>query len=314
MATKASKTLTAKSSKKKTSKKKKGTDRKRQPICFTIMPFGGWFNDYYLNIYRPAIEAAGMKPHRADDLYRPSTIVNDIWAYTKQSKIVLADLTGKNPNVFYELGLAHALAKPAILVAESMDDVPFDLRSLRVIEYDKNDPDWGKTLQEKIENAVREVLNAPLQAVLPGFLDVKRSKEETTVSEHEKELLDLRQEIESIRADVRSRTPYERPDRPIASDEALELVKHYLGIGVPREVIVSRLAARGAPRGWVERRIDELNSPSELSVKREPIHRRASNKLKKQMGSPRAKSSKTTKTGAIKIPKSKSRRVRRRAS
>src|SRR5688500_9412198 len=110
--------------------------------CFTIMPFGGWFDTYYTDIYVPAILEAGLTPHRADDLYRPSAIVHDIWDYTKQSRIVLADLTGKNPNVFYELGLAHALAKPAILVAQSMDDIPFDLRALRIILYDKNAPDW----------------------------------------------------------------------------------------------------------------------------------------------------------------------------
>jgi len=48
--------------------------------------------------------------------------------------VLLADLTGKNPNVFYELGLAHALAKPVILIAETLDDIPFDLRALRVIQ------------------------------------------------------------------------------------------------------------------------------------------------------------------------------------
>jgi hypothetical protein len=85
--------------------------------CFTIMPFGGWFDEYYTSIYKPAIISAGLHPCRADDWYRPSAIVNDIWAYTKSAKLILADLTGKNPNVFYELGLAHALAKPAILIA-----------------------------------------------------------------------------------------------------------------------------------------------------------------------------------------------------
>ena len=105
------------------------------------MPFGGWLDDYYETIYRPAIIAAGLEPHRADDLYRPSTIVTDIWSYTRRAKLLLADLTGKNPNVFYELGLAHALAKPVILVAEEMDDIPFDLRALRIIVYDKTTRD-----------------------------------------------------------------------------------------------------------------------------------------------------------------------------
>jgi len=131
------------------------------------MPFGGWFDDYYSNIYCPAIESAGLVPKRADDLYRPSAIVHDIWNYTKNCRLVLADLTGKNPNVFYELGLAHAIAKPAILVTESIADVPFDLRALRVLEYDKNDSAWGGALRDKIATAIREVLDSPLQSVLP---------------------------------------------------------------------------------------------------------------------------------------------------
>src|ERR1044071_4330712 len=84
--------------------------------CFIIMPFGEWFDYYHDTIYVPAIESTGLIPRRADDLYRPSSIVNDIWALTQQAKVILADLSGKNPNVFYELGLAHAVAKPAILV------------------------------------------------------------------------------------------------------------------------------------------------------------------------------------------------------
>ena len=68
--------------------------------CFTIMPFGGWFDSYYEAIYVPAIRDAGLEPCRADDLYRPSTIIHDIWSYTQSAKLVLADLSDKNANVF----------------------------------------------------------------------------------------------------------------------------------------------------------------------------------------------------------------------
>jgi hypothetical protein len=171
--------------------------------CFIIMPFGGWFDEYYSSIYQPAIRASGLEPKRADDLYRPSTIVNDIWILTKEAKVVLADLTGKNPNVFYELGLAHALAKPAILVTESMTDVPFDLRALRVIEYDKNDPEWGKLLSRNITKAIEEVLKSPLESVLPAFVDVKKSNETPTVSAHDKALLEMRSDLELLRHELR---------------------------------------------------------------------------------------------------------------
>jgi len=229
--------------------------KKSLGICFTIMPFGGWFQDYYKNIYRPAIEAVGLTPHRADDLYRPSTIVNDIWSYTRQAKLVLADLTGKNAKVFYELGLAHALAKPAILVAESMEDVPFDLRSLRVIEYDKNDSGWGKTLRTKIESAILEVIDAPLQAVLPAFLDVEPKKDRLSVSQQEKAMLEIRQELDLLRAQIRRNEVVSEILPQITPEEAREMLEEFLRRGYPYSVIVERLTSRGAPRRWVS---DEL--------------------------------------------------------
>jgi hypothetical protein len=232
--------------------------KKSLGICFTIMPFSGWFQEYYKNIYKPAIEAVGLTPHRADDLYRPSSIVNDIWDYTRQAKLVLADLTGKNPNVFYELGLAHALAKPAILVAESIDDVPFDLRPLRVIEYDKNDSGWGKTLRTKIETAILEVLDAPLQAVLPTFLDVQPQKDRVSVSRQEKAMLEIRQELDLLRAQIRRRDlePYRSGINP---SRAADLINMYLGEGMPIGMIVDKLVARGVPGDWVIRKIEEMS-------------------------------------------------------
>ena len=111
------------------------------------MPFGGYFDEYYDNIYKPAIEKANMDSFRADNIYMPSTIIKDIWNLIQSSTIILADLTRKNANVFYELGLAHASKKPVIFIAESMDDVPFDLRAQRVIIYNKDNHNWGENLR-----------------------------------------------------------------------------------------------------------------------------------------------------------------------
>ena len=138
-------------------------------LCFVIMQFGGFFDTYYEKIYIPAIRATDLAPKRVDDLYRPSAIINDIWEYTNKAKVILADLTGKNSNVFYELGLAHALAKPAILVTENINDVPFDLRSLRILEYNKNLPDWSTQLRENIESAIKATLASPGSSLLPFF-------------------------------------------------------------------------------------------------------------------------------------------------
>lgn len=227
------------------------------------MPFGGWPDDYYEEIYKPAIASAHLEVHRADDLFRPSTIVNDIWSYTKRAKLLLADLTGKNPNVFYELGLAHALGKPAILIAESMDEVPFDLRALRVIIYDKNAPDWGSLLKEKIASSIREVLESPVAAVLPAFLELNNSSPKPVLTAGERQFAEMRQEIELLRHELRSsheRSSISRRGNSVQIDppEARDLISHFLSSGLSPSAIIRRVEPLGPPADWILREIEQL--------------------------------------------------------
>ncbi len=83
--------------------------------CFVMMPFGAWFDRYYAEIYVPAIKEAGFEPVRADELFTTGSVVEQIWEQIEKAKLLLADLSGKNPNVFYELGLAHAAREPVCL-------------------------------------------------------------------------------------------------------------------------------------------------------------------------------------------------------
>ena len=243
--------------KKKKSRRKTSTGSDSKGACFIITPFGGWFDDYYETIYKPAIEAAGLVATRADDLYRPGTIVNDIWRFTREAKVVLADLTQKNPNVFYELGLAHALAKPAILITEAVEDVPFDLRSLRVLQYDKNRPDWGEELKTDITNAIEEVLKAPQEAVLPTFLRVKPDKKTLTLTEGEKAIMQIRQEIDALRREVIS-SRIGTPEIIIGPGQAEEMIDDFLRRGYSASTILRRLVSWGVPKDWGEKKIREI--------------------------------------------------------
>jgi len=125
---------------------KKERIREFLDTCFVMMPFGEWFNRYYQDIYIPAIKEAGFEPVRADELFTTGTVVEQIWEQINKATVLLADLSGKNANVFYELGLAHAACKPVIFTASDIEHVPFDLRHLRVIVYDVREPDWGAML------------------------------------------------------------------------------------------------------------------------------------------------------------------------
>jgi hypothetical protein len=137
--------------------------------CFVMMPFASPIGAYYESIYKPAIEKAKLKANRADaDLYGTGKIVDQIWKGITSARVLLAELTNRNANVLYELGLAHALHKPVILVCSKAneDDVPFDLRHVRVIYYDKDDPFWGMKLLEKVAENILSVLQDPKDAVL----------------------------------------------------------------------------------------------------------------------------------------------------
>jgi len=179
--------------------KKRIKETKIKNVCFVIMPYGGWFDIYYDNIYRPAIEKAGLNSLRADDLYKSSEILKDILENTKKAKLILADLTGKNPNVFYELGLAHALSKPVILITQSLEDIPADLRSLKIIQYDKNFGNWGNLLKTNIIAVIKELLKSPNNFVPSIFLKTKEKKGGIAITPLEKEIVGLKQEIELIR-------------------------------------------------------------------------------------------------------------------
>ena len=153
--------------------------------CFVIMPFAEPFETYYKKIIKPAVDDNELYAVRGDSLFRSTHIMDDIWSSITESTLVIAELTGKNPNVYYELGLAHALKKPAILISSNIEDVPFDLRPLRVLIYDKNDPDWGSILKLNISKAIDETLSSPTEAIPHTFREYKqpKTKHETTLAE-----------------------------------------------------------------------------------------------------------------------------------
>jgi hypothetical protein len=174
-----------------------GKDNSRS--CFVVMPFQEPFNSYYTKIIVPAVNDVKLHPLRGDSLFRPTPIIGDIWQMVQEAKALVADLTGRNSNVFYELGLAHAIGKPIVLISEGMDDVPFDLKSLRVIIYDKNDPSWGDILRKNIRKSLEEILSDPVIAVPQMFR--KKVKDQVPVeSEFSSRIASLEQQMTSLQA------------------------------------------------------------------------------------------------------------------
>lgn len=119
-----------------------------------MMPFAG-FGAVYAAIQNAAL-ANGMTCNRADDIWENATIIQDIVDLIDRSAIVVCDCTSRNPNVFYEIGIAHTLGKEVILITQSADDIPFDLRHLRYIRYYPNDM---HQLSIDISNKIQSIRN-----------------------------------------------------------------------------------------------------------------------------------------------------------
>lgn len=140
--------------------------------CFVMMPFAPPHGEYYAKIYKPAIDKVGLRPVRADtEIFGTGKIMDQIWSGINAAKVLVAELTTRNPNVFYELGLAHALEKPVVLVSSNEKDVPFDLRHIRVIYYDVDDPFWGSKLLDKVTENILSAIENPKEAVLKSQPD-----------------------------------------------------------------------------------------------------------------------------------------------
>ena len=129
--------------------------------CFVAMPFQAVFESEYEKVIKPAVQANGLECVRGDEIYTRQSIVEDIWRSIRRARIVVAEISGRNPNVMYEMGLAHAIGKPIVLLTRDQADVPFDLKTLRYVYYDIAEPDWGTYLGDQLARLIQKILETP---------------------------------------------------------------------------------------------------------------------------------------------------------
>jgi hypothetical protein len=203
-----------------------------EPLCFVIMPFGGLFDEYYREVIAPAVSAAGLSPLRSDEVrshQRP--IADEIRRLVQRASVCVGDVTGKSPNVFYELGLAHGLDRPVVLLAQSREDVPVELNDRRILWYRPETVAWAKHLGEELRESLVETL------------------------------ADAEPDHDQASPQVAHRgEPHER--RPAPSLESGEtLLRDLLADGISHGVISELLIEEGLPPSWVRLRIGRLSRP-----------------------------------------------------
>ncbi|MGA9347707.1 MAG: hypothetical protein WBW48_02730 [Anaerolineae bacterium] len=127
-------------------------------LCFVLMPLRKELAPIYEDHIKKVILGIGLECKRADDFFNTSEIMEDIWENIFKARLIIADLTSKNPNVFYEVGIAHTLGKKVILITQNLADVPFDLRYLRHIQYEYT-PRGMQIFEQQLEKTVTTVLH-----------------------------------------------------------------------------------------------------------------------------------------------------------
>lgn len=128
-----------------------------KPFVFVLMPFDSGFDDTYNLGVEPACRDAGSYCERLDDQIFQESMLERIYNQISKADIIVADMTGKNPNVFYETGYAHALGKLTILMTKNADDIPFDLKHYPHIVYGNS----ITTLKTELETRVRHFIDHP---------------------------------------------------------------------------------------------------------------------------------------------------------
>ncbi len=126
---------------------------------FVLMPFAEELKPIYEEHIKCVTERLGLSVARSDDFFTSEHIMDELWTAMVNAKLVIADCTDRNPNVFYEIGLGHAIGKPTILITQQDSDVPFDLRHRRYIPYTYT-PHGMKEFEERLASTIKAALES----------------------------------------------------------------------------------------------------------------------------------------------------------
>jgi hypothetical protein len=124
-------------------------------LAFILMPFAQEFERIYEGLIRPALTEEGYEVRRADTTFDQQNIMRTIVENIATANLIVAELTTVNANVFYELGIAHAIGKPVNMTAQGLEGIPFDLRSYRTIIY-STEFDQVQNSQESLREVARQ--------------------------------------------------------------------------------------------------------------------------------------------------------------
>jgi nucleoside 2-deoxyribosyltransferase len=137
------------------------------PRAFVLISFEEQFEPVWLDLIKAPLERAGYEVERADSRLDQRSILQNIFRGIEAADLIVADLTGSNPNVFYELGVAHALGIPTILLTQNLEELPFDLRAYTANEYSTHFSE-ASTIRETLHDIGRAAMDGAVTFSSPA--------------------------------------------------------------------------------------------------------------------------------------------------
>lgn len=182
---------------------------RKKKSCFVIAPIGDdgsearRRSDQVLkHIIRPAVEKKGYEATRADELAEPGLISSQVIQRVVDDPLVVADLTGRNPNVFYELAIRHSLRMPLVQLIEKGESIPFDVSDMRTIQVDHRDLDSVEEARIEIVRQVEtlEKKQAPIETPISVSIDLQVLK--SSEKQGDRDLADVLSGIADLRKSI----------------------------------------------------------------------------------------------------------------
>lgn len=195
--------------------------KEKQKLCFVIAPIGKAGSDtrrrsdqVLEHIMKPAATECGYKTIRADDISEPGMITSQVIQHLIEDALVIADLTGHNPNVFYELAIRHAIKMPIVQIIQKGEIVPFDVAQSRTIDVDHHDLDSVAHCRDKLIKQIQSVERNPTDIDTPISTAIDLQALRQSKNPLEKSSADIIEMLQDIRSRVTELSETYRYGRP----------------------------------------------------------------------------------------------------
>jgi len=220
--------------------------------CFIISPIGEEDSEIrnradkiLKHIIEPVINECGFKAIRADKIAKSGVITNQVIEHIIDDPLVIADLTGKNPNVFYELAIRHAIRKPLVQIIQKGENIPFDVSAMRTIPIDHHDLDSAEEAKKEMKNQIDDaIVKKPdeIESPISMSLDLQslrqsKKPEGRSLAEIISVVTEIRSEIYNIKKGLNLKNefiPREQMGEIIAEHKRRYLIKN---VDMVKEVI-----------------------------------------------------------------------------